>query len=198
MGGGNMTDLRGRTGRRPLLLALLAAGTGLAAQRPALAQTTCIRCTRYAITNLNQRKGPNLTDELLQVVPGGAAVIQQSDTVVNGYTLVTYLGVSGYVVALGLQATPPPTGPGPSPTPGPTPLPTPDTPDLPGQADGEARVTLVALNLRSGPSPDDPVVAVIPAGETVTLTREGAANGYVTVDWGGADGWVYADLIGEP
>ena len=196
MGGGNTTDLRGRTGRRPLLLALLAAGAGagLASQRPAVAQTTCVRCTRYAITNLNQRKGPNLADEVLQVVPGGAAVIRESDAETNGYTLVTYLGVSGYVVALGLQAAPPPT----SPNPGPTPVPTPAPPDVPGQPAGEARVTLVALNLRSGPSPDDPVVAVIPAGETVVLTREGAENGYVTVDWGGADGWVYADLIGEP
>jgi cobyric acid synthase len=27
------------------------------------------------------------------------------------------------------------------------------------------------------------------------VTREGAENGYVTVDYDGATGWVYADLI---
>jgi uncharacterized protein YraI len=62
----------------------------------------------------------------------------------------------------------------------------------------DTRVALVGLNLRSGPSEDDPVVATIPAGGMMTLTREGAENGYVTVDYGGAVGWVFADLIGEP
>jgi micrococcal nuclease len=40
-------------------------------------------------------------------------------------------------------------------------------------------------------------ILVIPHGEVVTLTREGAENGYVTVDYGGVRGWAYADLLGE-
>jgi hypothetical protein len=38
----------------------------------------------------------------------------------------------------------------------------------------------------------------MPEGAAVTLTREGSENGYVTVDYGGAQGWAYADLLGEP
>ena len=36
----------------------------------------------------------------------------------------------------------------------------------------------------------------IPLGEVVTLTWEGAENGFVTVDYGGVRGWAYADLLG--
>jgi hypothetical protein len=39
-------------------------------------------------------------------------------------------------------------------------------------------------------------ILVIPHGGVVTLTREGAENGYVTVDYGGVRGWAYADLLG--
>jgi hypothetical protein len=38
----------------------------------------------------------------------------------------------------------------------------------------------------------------MPEGSLVTLTREGWENGYVTVDYGGAQGWAYADLLAEP
>jgi hypothetical protein len=40
-------------------------------------------------------------------------------------------------------------------------------------------------------------ILVIPLGGVVTLTWEGAENGYVTVDYGGVRGWAYADLLGE-
>src|SRR5215212_2620586 len=62
-------------------------------------------------------------------------------------------------------------------------------------ASGETRVTLSPLMLRSGPGVDAEPILVIPAGGRLTLTREGAADGYVTVDFDGVTGWVYADLI---
>ena len=49
--------------------------------------------------------------------------------------------------------------------------------------------------LRSGPGEDAEPILVIPKGERLTLTREGAENGYVTADYDGVTGWVYADLI---
>jgi SH3-like domain-containing protein len=42
------------------------------------------------------------------------------------------------------------------------------------------------------------VLRFVPAGAAVTLTREGAENGNVTVDYDGTLGWAYADLLGEP
>ena len=59
----------------------------------------------------------------------------------------------------------------------------------------ETRVTLAPLMLRSGPAVDDEPILVIPEGARLTLTRQGAENGYVTVDYDGVTGWVYADLI---
>ena len=56
-------------------------------------------------------------------------------------------------------------------------------------------MTLTPLMLRSGPTADAEPIQVLPEGARVTLTREGAENGYVTVDYDGATGWVYADLI---
>ncbi len=71
-------------------------------------------------------------------------------------------------------------------------------PVAPPAPDGDARVTLSPLLLRSGPSPDAEPILVMPEGATVTLTGEGAQDGYVTVDYDGQPGWAYADLLGEP
>jgi hypothetical protein len=60
---------------------------------------------------------------------------------------------------------------------------------------GNARTTLVDLNLRSRPSAADPVILVIPVGSQVTLTGEGTANGFVTVDYNGVRGWAFADFL---
>jgi uncharacterized protein YraI len=60
----------------------------------------------------------------------------------------------------------------------------------------DARVTLAPLMLRSAPAMEAEPILVMPLGEVVTLTREGAENGYVTVDYGGVRGWAYADLLG--
>jgi hypothetical protein len=58
-------------------------------------------------------------------------------------------------------------------------------------------VTLAPLMLRSAPAMEAEPILVMPHGGVVTLTREGAENGYVTVDYGGVRGWAYADLLGE-
>jgi uncharacterized protein YgiM (DUF1202 family) len=178
-----------------VVAALLAVGIGGQAGEA----QTCANCTVYARVNLNMRKGPNASDAIVQVVPGGAAVTRLSTSASNGYTQVTYNGVTGWVVDLGLLATPPTPEPTVTatvvpPPPPPTAVPT----TAPPVVTSDTRVALVGLNLRSGPSEDDPVIATIPQGGMMTLTREGAEDGYVTVDYGGARGWVYADLIGEP
>jgi len=51
--------------------------------------------------------------------------------------------------------------------------------------------------LRSAPAIEAEPILVIPHGGVVTLTWEGAENGYVTVDYGGVTGWAYADLLAE-
>ena len=148
---------------------------------------SCTNCTLYAITELNLRQESSRDASVLRFIPAGTPVNRTSGAVTNGYAPVTYDGVSGWAVALGLVATPEevtaaavPTTTAPAPAPATT---------------SEIRVTLTPLMLRSGPTADAEPIQVLPEGARVTLTREGAENGYVTVDYDGATGWVYADLI---
>src|SRR5215216_4748174 len=189
--------------RRPTVLRALAAFAVmlfLVALNPATgsAQTqSCTNCTLYAITELNLRQEPSLTAPVLRFIPKGAAVHRGTGAVTNGYAPVTYDGVSGWAVALGLVATPEEAAAAVVPT---TPAATATVPTTTAAAPapavtGETRVTLTPLMLRSGPGVDAEPVLVIPEGARLTLTQEGAEGGYVTVYYDGATGWVYADLI---
>ena len=163
------------------LLALMAP-MGATAQQA----TPCIDCVLYAYTDLNLRKGPAIDTVVLASVPKGAAVRRTAGAEINGYAPVTYAGIPGWVVALGLVASPAAVAPDAAPAAAAPPL-----------AAANQRVTLSALNLRVGPSPDAAVITTLPAGSVVTLTGAGAEGGYVTVDANGNSGWVYADLIGS-
>ena len=181
--------------RRPIMLRALVAFTVmlfLVALNPEAgsAQTqSCTNCTLYAITELNLRQEPSLNAAVLRFIPAGAPVQRGSGAATNGYAPVTYNGVSGWAVALGLVATPEEvTAATVATTTAPTPAPAP-------AATSEIRVTLTPLMLRSGPGVDAEPILVMPEGARLTLTREGAEDGYVTVDYDGVTGWVYADLI---
>ena len=150
--------------------------------------------TVYASTALNMRKGPGTSDAILAVVPLGAEVLRGSGAATNGYAPVTYGGVSGWVVALGLvgsvEEVTAATGPDPAPAPA-------TENAAPALYSADVRFALRPLLLRSGPGLDAEPIATMPEGAVVTLTREGAADGYVTIDYDGLQGWAYADLLGE-
>jgi uncharacterized protein YraI len=55
-------------------------------------------------------------------------------------------------------------------------------------------VTTDRLNLRSGPSATDGVIAVMPAGETVTLSGQ-SINDYLFVTWKGQNGWAHREWL---
>jgi uncharacterized protein YgiM (DUF1202 family) len=163
---------------------------------------SCTNCILYAGTELNLRQQPSLDSVVLRFIPRGAAVQRTGGEEVNGYAPVIYDRVPGWAVALGFVETPEevaefvvpgtptttPTAPSAAPTAVPSTVPA---------ASNDLRVTLSPLLLRSGPSVDAEPILTMPQGAQVTLTREGAENGYVTVDYGGALGWAYADLLGE-
>lgn len=160
---------------------------------PTLAQSTTppastSQATVYASTDLNMRKGPGSNDAIIATVPLGADVTPVSGVAVtNDYRRVTYNGVTGWVVALGLvdsrEEVDAPASEGS------TPLST---------YNADVRLTLTPLMLRSGPDIEAAPITGMPEGSVVTLTREGAENGYVTVDYGGTKGWAYADLLARP
>jgi uncharacterized protein YraI len=175
---------------RALLVATLALMTFVFAPALGQAPSTTPQPGVYAVTDLNMRKGPGGTDALFTVVPRGGQVTRTADPVTNDYARVTYNGITGWVVALGLVGSPAQIDPAPpveTPVDTPLELYSPDT-----------RVTLTPLLLRSGPELSAEPITGMPEGSLVTLTREGWENGYVTVDYGGAQGWAYADLLAEP
>jgi zinc D-Ala-D-Ala carboxypeptidase len=187
------------TQRRPAASRALIAFTVmllLLAFNPAIASAQsqlCTNCTLYARTELNLRQGPSLNAAVLRFIPAGAAVHRTTGAESNGYAPVTYDGVSGWAVALGFVATPAeidaaaaPSAPATAPA---------TTTTTTSTTTSETRFTLAPLMLRSGPAVDDEPVLVIPEGARLTLTQQGAENGYVTVDYDGVTGWVYADLI---
>lgn len=149
----------------------------------------CTECVIYAGTELNLRQTPSLEGVVLRFIPRGAAVQRTAGAVQNGYVPVVYDQVPGWATALGFVenenevaefVVPSTQAPVPAPA-----------------ASDDARVTLSALLLRSGPASDADPILTMPAGAPVTLTREGAENGYVTVSYGGTIGWAFADLLGE-
>lgn len=181
--------------RRPMVLRVLIALTAmllLLALNPAAGSAqSCTNCTLYARTELNLRQGPSLDAAVLRFIPAGAPVHRTTGAESKGYAPVTYDGVSGWAVALGFVATPAeidaaavPSAPAPAAVPASAPA-----------ATSEIRVTLAPLMLRSSPTVDAEPILVMPEGARLTLTRQGAENGYVTVDYDGVTGWVYADLI---
>ena len=182
---------------RPMVLRALIALTAmllLLALNPAAGSAqSCTNCTLYARTELNLRQGPSLDAAVLRFIPAGAPVHRTTGAESKGYAPVTYEGVSGWAVALGFVATPAeidaaavPSAPAPAAVPASAPA-----------ATSEIRVTLAPLMLRSSPTVDAEPILIMPAGARLTLTRQGAENGYVTVDYDGVTGWVYADLIAK-
>jgi uncharacterized protein YraI len=146
----------------------------------------CTDCVVAAATELNLRQDPSLEAPVLRIVPEGTALQQSAGTETNGYVPVSYDGVSGWVIADGLAPSPEEAGVGAATAPPSAPTTSPD-----------ARVALAPLLLRSGPSIEAEPILEMPEGAVVTLTREGAENGYVTVDFDGVIGWAYADFLAE-
>lgn len=144
----------------------------------------------YAASDLNLRKGPGSTDAIFAVIPFGAELQRAEGLETNDYIPVTYQGISGWVIDIGLVATPQE-----------LPLAEPETAaDTPisAYAGPDARVTLTDLMLRSEPDAAAEPLVGMPQGAVVQLTREGYQNGYITVDYGGMQGWAYADLLDVP
>jgi uncharacterized protein YraI/uncharacterized protein YkwD len=119
-----------------------------------------------ALDTLNLRSGPGQTFGIVTEIPPG------SELVVNGvpeggYLPVTFNGFAGWVAEQYVRR--------------PEPVAT-------------SAAATQALNLRAGPSLNDPVLAVIPAGGVVGLT--GAADaGYLGVTYGATEGWADAAYL---
>ncbi|HEU0115375.1 MAG TPA: SH3 domain-containing protein [Thermomicrobiales bacterium] len=177
---------------------LLAAALAAVALAPRLgAAQSCDNCTVYAVDALNLRETPSADATVLASVPAGDAVWRRAAGTIDGYAPVAYGELWGWVIDAGLSAEPADAAVDAPATDGAATEAAADNSTATDPTDA-TRTTLAGLNLRSGPSEDDPVVATLPEGALVTLTYDGYENGYVTVDYDGATGWIYADLLGDP
>ncbi|MGH2557620.1 MAG: SH3 domain-containing protein [Thermomicrobiales bacterium] len=120
------------------------------------------------LDDLNLRSGPSTGDGVIAVMPAGSTVSVNGGPD-NGFYLVSYGGMDGWAFGAYLD----------------------------GYASGTGSSTVQEdLNLRAGPSTGDDVLAVMPAGAEVELTGL-AANGFVSVEYNGVDGWAFADYLGD-
>jgi hypothetical protein len=175
---------------RSMFVASLALLTLLLSPISGAAQS-CANCLLYAYTELNLRQELRLDAPVLRLIPAGHAVQRTAGAESNGYASVVYDGVPGWAIALGLVSTPDDVaGAGVG-----APAAAPEEPAT-EPTGKDARFTLSRLLLRPAPSAEGEPILVKPEGAAVTLTREGAVNGYVTVDSDGTRGWTQADLLG--
>jgi uncharacterized protein YraI len=126
------------------------------------------------LEELNLRAGPSTDDAVLAVMPGGSMVTITGDPE-NGFYPVDYAGTAGWAFGDYLDVA--------------------SASEGASSSSGTATVTS-ELNLRSGPSTAETVLAVMPGGAVVTLTGD-AENGFLSVDYNGTAGWAFADYLSK-
>jgi uncharacterized protein YraI len=165
---------------------------------------------RIALVDLNLRAGPSTADEILLVIPAGGSMSLTGEGAENGFVTVLFDGTSGWVAAEFIARPDELAGSAPSEASVDEESSATDETSAAGESSangessayvsqlaGQTRVTLTDLNLRAGPSTADEVLLVIPAGATVTLTGDGLANDFATVDYEGTIGWAAVEFLGE-
>lgn len=156
------------------VFAMLFGGLLLMAPTSAGAQTTATT-TDY----LNMRTGPSTGDSIITTLPVGASVSITGDPA-NGFYPLEYNGYAGYAHGDWLSI-----GGASGGASGATAF---------DGATGTAYVFDGALNLRTGPSLNHPVIAVMPGGAAVERTGE-YGNGFLGVTYNGTSGFAFADYL---
>jgi uncharacterized protein YraI len=116
---------------------------------------------------VNLRSGPSLDDSIKLVVPTGSTVLLTGQEE-NNFLSVDYKGTKGWLYSDYVRT-------------GSTPAST-------------TRTVTEALNLRTGPSTNNDVILVMPAGAKVTL-RGSEENGFAPVTYNGQNGWAYSQYL---
>lgn len=117
--------------------------------------------------NVNLRSGPSTSNGVLSVIPSGTQVTLQESAPNNGFYRISWNGTVGWTSGKYLE----PAG---------------------GGTSGPAALTLTTtadVNLRSGPSTSNSILAVIPLGTEVSTLSPDPVNGFYNVRYDGIDGW---------
>lgn len=119
--------------------------------------------------SLNLRSGPSTSNAVLGVIPKAGTVTLVESAPRGGFYHVSWNGTEGWCSGQYLE----PAGGGTT-----------------GPATTTATLTTTAdVNLRSGPSTSNGILAVIPLGSAVTVIAPDPVNGFYNVRYQGTDGW---------
>lgn len=151
---------------------------------------------------VNFRTGPSTGDAIIAVIPDGGLVALNGDSA-NGFLSIIYADQSGWAHADSVLGTGE-ANPAPVEVPAAPDAPAPPA-ELPDQAvpesvpvgddvTGTAIVFDGALNLRTGPSLDHPVVLVMPDAAAVELRGEDQ-GGFSPVSYNGTTGWASSGFL---
>lgn len=119
------------------------------------------------MANLNLRKGPSASSEVLDVMPVGSKVTLETAAPSDGFYQISYKGAVGWSSGKYLE------------------------PAAEGTT-GTATATLTTtgdVNLRKGPSTADSVLTVIPMGSQVAVVQPDPVNGFYNVTYQALTGW---------
>lgn len=143
---------------------------------------SAIAATAASEDALNLRAEPDITADILLVIPAGAAVEVTGERV-GDYLPVTYDGVAGWASAEDLEVA----GSAPATSDG-------TSPSGPAAAGGWLVTIDDGVNLRSGPSTDSEIIDVLSRGTRLQATGD-PVDGFYPVDLDGQAGWVSADWV---
>jgi len=115
--------------------------------------------------HVNFRAGSSLSARIIAVLPVDTEVTRRG-TDKNGFSPVIYENTDGWIWSEYLL----------------------------NPAEGDQMAVQENLNLRSGPSTSDTILAVMPAGGRVSVTGN-AVNGFLPVTYDGLDGWAFAQYL---
>lgn len=156
-----------------LMIALLIASGAIPMLTPKIFQASVALAqvaggTQLTTTDeVNLRYGPGTDTSVVVIIPSGATVVARGWEDGN-WIAVEYGTKTGWVARDYLST---------------------------GASGSGTAITSDDVNLRTGPGLGTSIVAVIPAGSTVTRTGQ-SSNGFVSVSWHSYRGWVSADYLG--
>lgn len=132
---------------------------------------------------VNLRQQPSRESTVVAVIPGGSAIDLTGRTA-DGYVEGSWDGSTGWIDAAYVTQDVPATA-----------AQSVESGAAVGEPDPNGTATATTdVNIRANPSPSAPIVAVVPAGSVVTLTGK-RAEGYYSVSYAGAIGWIDAAYL---
>ena len=142
----------------------------------------------YTTTSVNLRSGAGTSYSVITVVPSGAAVSLTGSSS-NGFYSASYNGSNGWLYASYVSTSGGGSGSGAGSGSG-----SGSGDNIPGGGAVGSATTTSGLNLRANSSTSARVIAVMPAGASVSILGD-PENGFYPISYNGSNGWASGDFL---